>query len=126
MSAYFTVSGSFKNLFRFLRSMKNQEAFAALEQYGQEGVSALSAYTPIDTGRTGDGWFYEIVDSGGYYSIQWSNNHVNQGYNIAILLQFGHGTGTGGYVLGRDYINPAIQPVFDRIADKVWKAVTSA
>lgn len=122
----FKVSGSFENILNFLRRMKDDDAFQALETYGQEGVRALQAFTPIDSGITSNSWSYEIDISGRDYVIRWNNSNVNQGYNIAILLQYGHGTGTGGYVVGRDYINPAIIPVFDKIADKVWKAVTSA
>lgn len=126
MSYFYTVSGSFKNLFSFLRSMEAQEPYQYLRRYGDEGVRALSSTTPHRTGYTAGSWYYVIEDLGGIYKISWHNSHVNQGYNIAVLLQYGHGTGTGGYVVGRDYINPAIQPVFDNIVDKVWRGVTSA
>lgn len=122
----FIVRGSFDRLMTFLKRMKNGDAWAALEGYGEEGVRALQAFTPVDSGITANSWYYEIKDAGGYFKIEWANSSTNQGYNIAILVQYGHGTGTGGYVVGRDYINPALQPVFDKIADKVWKAVTSA
>lgn len=121
----FRVLGSFDRTFAFLRKMLNNEAYAALESYAQEGVDALKSFTPVDTGITADSWTYEIVDESNLQII-WSNTHVNDGVNIAIILQFGHGTGTGGYVAGRDYINPALQPVFDKIAENVWRAVTNA
>lgn len=96
-----------------------------LDKYGREGVAALAAATPIDTGNTAGSWVYEIVREAGSASIVFSNTNVVNGENIAILLQYGHGTGTGGYVVGRDYINPAIQPIFDKIANNAWKEVTS-
>lgn len=126
MAGSFSVSGSFKNLFAFLRKMQHQEAYDAIDGYAQQGVAALQANTPVDSGETSGSWSYEIEDTGGVFRIIWSNSNMNQGVNIAIILQFGHGTGTGGYVAGRDYINPAMKPVFDDISDKVWKAVTSA
>lgn len=122
----FKVSGSFDNTLRFLRRMLKGEPWATLHDLGQEGVSALQAYTPIDTGETANSWSYEIVDESGQYKIIWSNSHVNDGVNIAVILQYGHGTGGGGYVVGRDYINPALRPTFDKIVDRMWKAVTSA
>ena len=126
MSRSFTVSGSFKNLKAFLKRMTLGENFRALDAYAQEGVAALQAHTPVDSGITANSWDYEIIDDGVDLQIIWSNYNVNKGVNIAIILQYGHGTGTGGYVAGRDYINPAIQPTFDKISDRVWKAVTSA
>lgn len=125
MAGAFRVSGSFKNTLSFLRRMKNKEAYALVERYAQEGVSALQSHTPVDSGITASSWSYEIVDEANM-KIIWKNHNINKGVNIAIILQYGHGTGTGGYVVGRDYINPAMQPTFDNIAEKVWKAVTSA
>jgi len=119
-------SGSFKNLESFLKSMSRNSMYDALDQYAREGVSALASATPVDSGVTAESWNYEITKSRGSYSIVWTNSHVVDGRPIAIMLQYGHGTGTGGYVQGRDFINPAIKPIFDRIADNVWKAVTSA
>lgn len=95
-----------------------------LEKYAHEGIAALSAATPVDSGETANSWVYDINVNGGGMSITWSNTNVNDGVNIAIILQYGHGTGTGGYVVGRDYINPAMQPVFDRIVADLWKEVT--
>lgn len=122
----FLTRGSFKNLERFLKSMRKREIYNQLNEYAREGVRALAENTPVDSGITASSWTYEIEDSRKTYTIKWLNKNVNKGVNIAIILQYGHGTGTGGYVAGRDYINPAIQPVFNRISDKVWKAVTSA
>lgn len=126
MSRSFTVSGSFKNLQAFLKRMTLGENFRSLDAHAQDGVAALQAHTPVDSGITANSWDYEIIDDGVDLQIIWSNYNVNKGVNIAIILQYGHGTGTGGYVAGRDYINPAIQPTFDKISDRVWKAVTSA
>jgi hypothetical protein len=120
------TKGSFKNMEAFLNRMSKGDIFAALNRYGQIGVSALASATPVDTGLTAGSWTFEVTKGGGSYSITWINTHQESGENIAILLQYGHGTGTGGYVAGRDYINPAIQPIFDQIANDVWKVVTSA
>lgn len=109
----------------WLHRMANAELFATLEKYGQMGVEALAAATPVESGETAAAWSYEIVSRRGYFSIRWHNSHVEEGEPIAILLQYGHGTGTGGYVHGRDYINPAIRPIFDQIDAEVRKVVTS-
>lgn len=119
-------SGSFKNTEAFLNRMLNNDIFAGLSSYGQKGVEALSSATPTESGETAGSWGYEIVKNRGEYSIVWTNSHVVDGVPIAIILQYGHGTGTGGYVEGRDYINPAIQPIMDQIALDVWKVVTNA
>lgn len=121
-----THKGSFKNLRSFLQIPLKATVNDTLQSLGKEGVNALQMTTPVRSGRTASSWSYEVSTSRGSYSIAWTNSHVNQGVNIAIILQYGHGTGTGGYVEGRDYINPAIQPVFDKIAEKLWKAVESA
>lgn len=122
----FESSGSFRNTERFFSRMKRGEILRELDRYGQMGVDALASATPLDSGETASSWGYEIQRSGKSFSISWINTHTNGSVNVAIILQYGHGTGTGGYVPGRDYINPAIRPVFDKIADGVWKAVTSA
>lgn len=122
-----TSKGSFQNTDNFLNRMSRGDIFKALDSYAQLGVYALSAATPSETGLTAASWNYEIENSGSTYTIWWTNKHVDsQGQPIAIMLQYGHGTGTGGYVQGRDYINPAIRPVFDLIASEVWKAVTTS
>ena len=97
-----------------------------LDKYGKDGVSALSSATPSESGKTASSWTYEIQNGSGNSRITFSNTNINKGVNIAIILQYGHGTGTGGWVEGRDYINPAMRPVFDNIADAVWKEVTQA
>lgn len=122
----FENTGSFGKTESFLARMTQDDIRRRLEAGGKMGVQALSAATPIDSGQTASSWSYEISGSRGELSITWTNSHVEDGVPIAIILQYGHGTGTGGYVQGRDYINPAMKPIFDRIADDVWKAVTSA
>lgn len=95
-----------------------------MNQFGKEGVSALTAATPSRSGMTSKSWNYEVTRKGNNWKITWTNSNVNKGANIAVLIQYGHGTRNGGYVVGRDYINPAIRPVFDKIAQKAWKEVT--
>lgn len=126
MSAYLklNVKGDFKNLEKFLIRMSNFTARKVLEKYGKMGVEALESATPKDTGKTASSWTYSVEGGEGNWSIVWSNTNVNRGVNIAIILQEGHGTGTGGYVQGRDYINPALRTVFDQFADELWEEVT--
>lgn len=118
-----TSTGDFKNLTRFLKKPIRPEIEAILNSMGRAGVDALSAATPIRSGLTAMSWNYEVDSSSGSLVVSWYNTHVNQGTNIAIILQYGHGTGTGGYVAGRDYINPALVPIFDKIVTDGWKAV---
>jgi hypothetical protein len=120
-----TSTGSFSNTERFLALLHGMSMKDVLSKYGQQGVDALAAATPVDSGETAASWAYEVTGGSGNYEIAWTNSHIDGGVNIAVILQYGHGTGTGGYVTGRDYINPAIRPIFDRIADEVWKEVTS-
>lgn len=119
------TSGSFNHTDSFLQRMSKGDIFRSLDTYAQEGVEALASATPTSTGLTAALWSYEITNDGRTFTIAWTNGHVVNGVNVAILLQYGHGTGTGGYVQGRDYINPAIEPIFDKIASDVWKLVTS-
>lgn len=121
----FTQKGSFKNTERYLAKLSRKQAFDVLTKYGTIGVNALSNATPVASGETSMSWYFEVVQRHGYYSIRWHNRHVNEGRPIAILLQYGHGTRNGGYVQGRDYINPAIRPIFDQMANDVWKEVTT-
>lgn len=121
-----TTSGSFNKTESFLRSMSKLDIESILHRYGQEGVTALATATPMESGLTAASWGYEVSRKGNVHTITWTNSDIEDGFLVAIMLQYGYGTGTGGYVQGRDYINPAIKPVFDRIADEVWKAVTSA
>lgn len=120
----FTQKGSFKNTERYLRRLKESEVFAVLNKYGDIGVQALSAATPRDTGVSAGSWSYSVKQRRGYYSIRWSNSDQINGTPLVIMLQYGHGTGTGGYVQGRDFINPAIRPIFEQMANEAWKEVT--
>lgn len=122
----FSSSGSTDKTMSFLKTMQAPLTFEGLEHLAQQGVIALSSTTPIDSGLTAASWSYEIVTEGDRTTISWINTHRENGVNIAIILQYGHGTGSGGYVQGRDYINPAIQPIFDQIADDLWRKVTLA
>lgn len=110
---------------KWLRSLVADDAFRSLERFGREGVNALRAATPKDSGDTASQWYYEIVRDGKSYSIVWGNSHIQDGQLIAVLLQHGHGTRNGGWVQGEDYINPALRPIFDQIAAEAWKAVTA-
>ena len=121
----FKQKGSFKKTDSFVNRMKNWEFMSHMREYGEQGVQALASQTPVESGKTASSWSYDIVHTSEGVSIYWTNDNVNKGVNIAVILQFGHGTGTGGWVEGRDYINPAIRPVFDDIAEKAWKEVTS-
>lgn len=116
-------SGSFDKTVSFLKKAASGDQYAALESYGQRGVNALATATPRDRGLTASSWTYKITRERGRYSLSWFNTNVQSGVNVAILIQYGHGTGTGGWVAGRDYINPAIQPIFDQIANEVWEQV---
>jgi len=122
----FNHRGSFDKLESFLDSMKKLDIRKIAELYAQQGVDALAAATPMDSGLAASSWDYYIQQSNSTVTIVWTNSDVESGFPVAIMLQYGYGTGTGGYVQGQDYINPAIQPIFDRIADEVWKVVTSA
>lgn len=123
----FTNSGSTVKTQAFLQKMQSPSSlYSGLESLAQQGVNALASVTPVDTGLTATSWGYEIEVNGPKLTISWTNYNREGGALVAILLQYGHGTGTGGYVAGYDYINPAIQPIFDQIAEEVWKRVTSA
>lgn len=126
MRVKFEVSGGFTKTERFLNRMKRREYLNVLDEFGRDGVQALRNATPVDSGSTAEAWDYEIKRARNYTEIVWTNSNINDGVPIAVILQYGHGTGTGGYVQGRDYINPAIRPIFDKIAEKAWKVVTSA
>ena len=121
----FKHKGDFSKSTRFLTKAKNVGRLENLDKYGKEGVVALASATPVDSGGTANAWNYKIERTKGTTSINFYNSNVNKGVPIAIILQYGHGTRNGGWVQGRDYINPAIQPIFDRITDEAWKEVTS-
>ena len=120
----FRQKGDFSKLDRYLERVKEAARLSVLDKYGREGVAALESATPKDSGETASSWYYRIEHNKGFSSIGFYNSNVNKGVLIAIILQYGHGTGTGGWVEGRDYINPAIQPIFDRIVDDAWKEAT--
>ena len=120
----FRHKGDFSKLTRFLERAKEAVHLGVLDKYGREGVAALASATPIESGRTASSWYYQVENKNGSASITFYNSNVNKGVPIAIILQYGHGTRNGGFVQGRDYINPAIQPIFDRIADEAWREVT--
>ena len=122
----FTHKGDFHNIERFLNKIQNGDIYNSLEKYAQRGVDALSEATPVDSGRTADSWGYEVDRGRDYIKISWTNDNFNDGEQIAVLIQYGHGTGNGGYVQGQDYINPAMRQVFQEIADDVWKEVVNA
>ena len=120
----FRQKGDFSKLNRYLERVKESAKIGVLDKYGREGVAALASATPVETGKTANSWYYEIKRQNGSVSIEFKNSNIKDGIPIAVILQYGHGTGTGGWVQGRDYINPAIQPIFDKIADSAWKEVT--
>ena len=120
----FRQKGDFSKLTRFLERAKNLVHLSDLDRYGREGVAALASATPVDTGKTAASWYYDIKINKESASITFNNSNIQNGVPIAIILQYGHGTKNGGWVQGRDYINPAIQPVFDEIVDKAWREVT--
>ena len=120
----FEQKGNFSSTEKFLKNASSKDYRAILEQYAQAGVSALSVSTPINTGKTASSWSYIIEQSGNTMSIVWTNSNIQNGVNIALILQYGHGTKNGGYVQGLDYINPAIRPIFDKLADAAWKEVS--
>lgn len=124
MNVKIRTTGNFNKTMRFLNRMEKLDVNAILNKYGKMGVSALASATPKEDGSTAASWDYEVVNEDGCATIYWTNDDQNDGVYIAVILYYGHGTGTGGYVEGRDYISPAIRPVFDFIADAVWKEVT--
>lgn len=126
MTMSIDASGDFRNTDRFLRTVSKLDLTRALRSLAQAGVRALASATPVESGATAASWGYELKVSKGQSTITWLNSHNNRGTNIAIILQMGHGTGTGGWVAGRDYINPAIRPIMDQIAEDAWKVVMTA
>lgn len=122
----FRQKGDFSKLTRFLERAKNLVHLSDLDRYGREGVAALASATPVDTGKTAASWYYDIKINKESASITFNNSNIQNGVPIAIILQYGHGTQNGGWVEGRDYINPVIQPIFDKIAEEAWKEVTKA
>lgn len=120
----FRQKGDFSKTTKFLTKVRNGIDLRSLDRYGREGVAALSSATPVDTGLTARSWYYKIERTDTHVSLLFCNSNVQNGVPIAIILQYGHGTRNGGWVQGRDYINPAIQPLFDKIANEAWREVT--
>lgn len=123
MSISFEITGGNKTEEWLANAYSNLTKTSALRHYGELGVQALRNSTPKKTGLTASSWYYTIKESSDGYTIEWKNRNANKGVLIAAILQYGHGTGTGGYVRGVDYINPAMKPVFQQIADDAWKEV---
>lgn len=120
----FRHKGDYSKATRYFERLKEAAKLSILDKYGRAGVAALSSATPIDSGLTASSWDYKIEHSSGSDKLVFTNSHINKGVNIAIILQYGHGTGTGGWVQGIDYINPAMQPVFEQIVKEAWEEVT--
>lgn len=120
----FRQKGDFSKTTAYFNKLKKSSVARILDSYGKQGVAALASATPVDSGLTAGSWYYEVEIQNGKYTINFCNSHINDGVPIAIILQYGHGTGTGGWVEGRDYINPAIVPVFDKITKSAWEEVT--
>lgn len=120
----FRQKGDFSKLTSYLERAKRAVRLSDLDRFGRQGVVALSSATPVDSGETAASWYYEITNKNGIIRISFLNKNIQNGVPIAIILQYGHGTGTGGWVEGRDYINPSIQPIFDQIANTAWKEVS--
>lgn len=126
MAVKVVLNGSFKNTEDFFTRMRARTQFKVLQKYGAMGVNALRAATPQDKALTAEAWTYEIVDKPGYFAIHWLNTHLDDGGRVpvAVLLQYGHATGTGGHVQAQDFINPALRPIFDQMAADMWREVT--
>lgn len=120
----FESQGDWRPTRNWMARMAKLDLALIMNQFGKEGVEALIRATPSSSGQTAGSWNYQVKRTGNSWRIDWTNSHVNKGVNIAVILQYGHGTRNGGYVVGRDYINPAIKPVFDKIAKQAWKEVT--
>lgn len=118
--------GDFSKTEKFLNTISKKLYYRNLQKYAEQGVAALASATPVDSGTTANSWDYEIRQTKNSVSIYWTNSNVNKGVPIAVIIQYGHGTRNGGYVQGRDYINPAMRPIFDKIAENVWKEVISS
>ena len=120
----FRQKGDFRKATRYFERLREIVHLGTLDKYGREGVAALASATPVESGKTASSWYYEITNNGQTAKISFYNSNMSKGVLIAIIIQYGHGTRNGGWVEGRDYINPAIQPIFDRIAEEIWREVT--
>ena len=119
----FRQKGDFSKLTSYLEKAKKAVHLSTLVKSGQAGVAALASASPVESGKTANSWYYKIENKSGSATISWHNSNIQNGVPIAVIIQYGHGTGTGGWVEGRDYINPAIRPIFDQIANDVWREV---
>ena len=119
-----TSKGDLSKTYKFLKKISSQKFLDKIKEFGEKGVQALSNATPVDTGKTAASWGYKVVTTNNSITITWTNSNVVKGAPIAIILQYGHGTRNGGWVEGRDYINPAIQPIFEQIKNEIWREVT--
>lgn len=120
----FSQKGDFSKLTKYLKEVKSTSIRTALEKYGKEGVTALASATPVDTGKTASSWKYEVIINRDSARVVWSNTNIQNGVPVAILIRYGHATRNGGFVQGRNYIRPAIRPIFDKIANEAWREVT--
>lgn len=118
-----SIDGDFSKTKSFLKNLSKKQKQLSLDDWGREGVAALSSATPVDTGKTASSWSYSIEQRNDGVSLVWNNSNVNDGVNIALIIQYGHVTRNGVYVQGRDYINPALVPIFDKLAESAWKEV---
>lgn len=125
MGITFDITGDWNDTKKWLKQIGSGDMYKGLESLAQEGVNALRAATPVDSGVGASSWGYKIVEDRGGVTIAWTNSDTQDGFPVVVMLQYGHATGTGGYVQGYDFINPAIRPIFDKISNQVWKAVTS-
>lgn len=126
MSITFEHTGNFSSILQFLNTITGKQYLNKLDKYGQAGVEALASVTPKRTGLTAESWSYKIEEKNGKVTMDWFNTNIQNGIHIAVILDYGHGTGRGTYVEGRHYISPAIQPIFDKIAEDVWEEVKNA
>ena len=126
MGIRISSKGNFNKTHKFRTKATDKSIIVSLIKYGQKGLEPLASATPVEAGETASAWRFEVAYGGGSAKINWNNDNINQGLVIALLIQYGHGTGTGGWVEGRDYINPAIQPIFDEIRDNIWREVTGS
>ena len=120
----FRHKGDFSKATRYFENLKEAVRHGDLDKYGHEGVAALASVTPVETGLTARSWYYQITTTKGSVTISFHNSNIQNGVPIAVILQYGHGTRNGGWVQGIDYINPAIQPLFNKIANNAWREVT--
>lgn len=126
MGIYLESPGDFDKTRNFIKSIRQQDAYGDLDSVGARGVDALAAATPVETGLAQSSWYYIIKKEGSRITISWHNDDVEGGAVVVLLIQYGHGTGTGGYVAGRDFVNPAIKPVMEDAINEVWRKVVNA